>query len=82
MYILEEQKNHNILVLGSLGSGKSTLTRKLSKILNIEAVHLDKYYWKPNWVETNSHEWDIKLKATATKILLGYGWELHQFPTG
>ena len=56
-----EQHNYRILVLGTPGSGKSTLARKLSISLKTKAIHLDKYYWKPGWVETTSDVWDLEL---------------------
>lgn len=49
---------NRVIVLGSAGSGKSTLSRKLSKILNLPIIHLDKYFWKANWVPTPNEEWD------------------------
>lgn len=52
-----------ILVLGSSGSGKSTFTRELGKRLGIEAIHLDSYYWQPNWTSLPAEEWNQKLKA-------------------
>ena len=67
---IEKQHDYRILVLGAPGSGKSTLTTKLSAKLNTEAIHLDKYYWKPNWIETDPHEWDIILQ----KLLLKDCW--------
>ena len=68
--LIERKKNDRILVLGAPGSGKSTLTSKLSMILKIEAIHLDKYYWKPNWVESGSQEWNMILN----KLLLKDSW--------
>ena len=59
--------NFKILVLGPPGSGKSTLSARLSKVLNIEVIHLDKYYWKPNWVETDKSEWMKILKELLSK---------------
>lgn len=47
-----------IAVIGSPGSGKSTLSRKLAALLGIEAVHLDALYWQPGWVETPPERWD------------------------
>lgn len=38
-----------VMVVGSSGSGKSTFSRQLSKILKIPVYHLDMYFWKPNW---------------------------------
>jgi adenylate kinase family enzyme len=46
-----------ILVIGSGGAGKSTFSRRLGRILDLEVVHLDALYWKPGWVETPKPEW-------------------------
>ena len=62
-----QEINYKILVLGSPGSGKSTLAVRLSKVLNIEVIHLDKYYWKPNWVETDKTEWKNILEQLLSK---------------
>ena len=51
-----------ILVLGSSGSGKSTVTRKLGELLDVEAIHLDSYFWQPNWTATPPEEWDEVLR--------------------
>jgi adenylate kinase family enzyme len=52
-----------ILVLGSSGSGKSTVTRRLGDLLGLEVIHLDSYYWQPDWVATPPDEWDHVLKG-------------------
>lgn len=49
-----------ISIIGCPGSGKSTLSVQLAKILNIEAIHLDKIYWKPYWVNISKEEFDEK----------------------
>lgn len=46
-----------ILVIGSSGAGKSTLSRRLYEITGIELIHLDKFYWKPDWIEPPKDEW-------------------------
>ena len=51
----------HITLTGNLGSGKSTLGKKFSKILNIPVYHLDNIYWKPNWVNISKEEFDEKL---------------------
>ena len=51
-----------IIILGSCGSGKSLFAKKLSKILNIEVIHLDQYYWKPNWMCTDRSEFRKKVR--------------------
>lgn len=49
-----------ITIIGCPGSGKSTLSVQLSKILNLEVIHLDKIYWKPYWVNISKEEFDEK----------------------
>lgn len=46
-----------ILVIGSGGAGKSTISRDLSKILNIQVIHLDTHFWLPGWVQLESEKW-------------------------
>ena len=46
-----------ILVIGSGGAGKSTVARRLGQSLGIEVNHLDKFFWKPGWIETPRDEW-------------------------
>lgn len=46
-----------VLIIGSGGAGKSTFARRLGEATGIEVVHLDRLYWKPNWVEPSKDEW-------------------------
>ena len=46
-----------ILVLGPCGSGKTFLTRQLSRILDLPAVHLDARFWHRGWISTPQPEW-------------------------
>jgi adenylate kinase family enzyme len=46
-----------IMVIGSPGSGKSTFSRKLSKVTEIPLIHLDKEFWNDGWVETPKDQW-------------------------
>ena len=46
-----------IVIVGPGGAGKSTLARTLGKRLHIPVHHLDKLYWKDNWVKTPHEEW-------------------------
>ena len=59
-----------ILVIGSGGAGKSTVARRLGKVLDLEVHHLDKFYWRPGWVETPPEEW----RETVTKLIAGESW--------
>jgi adenylate kinase family enzyme len=46
-----------VLVIGSGGAGKSTFSRRLGQLLDIEVIHLDSLYWKPGWIKTPKAEW-------------------------
>lgn len=50
-----------ILIIGSPGSGKSTLGKYLSEKLNIPLVNLDKLFWKDGWVRRSREEFDALL---------------------
>lgn len=63
----KDYKFHRILIIGCLGSGKSTLGAELSKILDIEVIHLDKLFWKKGWVESSKDEFDEKLDKALKK---------------
>ncbi len=56
-----------ILVVGIPGAGKSTLSVQLGEILNLPVYHLDKYYWKPGWIESEEREWREKIKELVLK---------------
>ena len=60
-----------ILVIGSSGAGKSTFSRRLHEATGLKLIHLDKLYWKPNWVETTDKtEW----RKTLAEVLRGDEW--------
>jgi adenylate kinase family enzyme len=59
-----------ILIIGSCGAGKSTFARRLSEVTGLEVIHLDKLYWKPNWVETDKKEW----RKTVERAMQGEEW--------
>ncbi|MDR2096312.1 MAG: hypothetical protein LBP76_12475 [Treponema sp.] len=59
-----------IMIIGSCGSGKTTLAIQLSNILKLPIIHLDKEYWKPGWVETSKEEWENK----QNKLVLDENW--------
>lgn len=46
-----------MIIIGSPGSGKTVLSRKLGEKTGLPVYHLDAYYWKAGWVKTPSEEW-------------------------
>ena len=49
-----------IMVVGvSAGAGKSTFARELGETLKLPVYHLDRYYWKPNWIEASPEEFSL-----------------------
>src|SRR5689334_19603505 len=61
-----------VLVIGSGGSGKSTVAAQLGELLNLEVSHLDRFYWRAGWVEPETEEW-IK---TVTDLIERDSWIL------
>ncbi len=59
-----------ILIIGSPGSGKSTLSLLMSEKLGLPVVHLDKLFWRPGWVEAPKEEFD----AALAEALKGEKW--------
>ncbi len=46
-----------VAVIGSSGAGKSTFARALAARTGLPLHALDRYYWKPGWVEPTTEEW-------------------------
>jgi adenylate kinase family enzyme len=43
-----------IVVIGTTGSGKTTMARRLSQKLGVPHVELDALHWEPNWTEASN----------------------------
>jgi len=56
-----------ILIVGSGGSGKSTLSRRLGNVLKLPVIHLDSLYWKPGWIEPNKTEWTHTIRGVISR---------------
>jgi len=56
-----------VMVIGCGGAGKSTFSKQLHSITNLEVFHLDHYYWQPNWVESKTGEWENQVIEIAKK---------------
>ncbi|WP_437658936.1 AAA family ATPase [Sorangium sp. So ce1182] len=51
------QSDSRIAVLGSPGSGKTTLSVRLGQLLGLPVHHLDDLYWHEGWTPTPAAEW-------------------------
>ncbi len=52
------------MVVGvSAGVGKSTFARRLGEALGIEVHHLDRFFWKPKWVQATMEEFSQAQQA-------------------
>lgn len=63
-----------IIIIGVTGSGKSTLSEKLSQKLNIPYIQLDSLYWKPNWEGSSDEEFFAKISKAISQpswLLMG-----------
>lgn len=59
---------NKIMVIGvSAGAGKSTFARRLGEMTGIEVTHLDRLYWKPNWVEASLEEFSAAQQQVVQK---------------
>ena len=54
-----------VMIIGCGGAGKSTLSRKLGELTKLPVIHLDREFWKPNWVEPDKGEWAQKVESLA-----------------
>jgi adenylate kinase family enzyme len=59
---LSNSNSKKINVVGTSGSGKSTFSKRLSKILNIRYIEMDKIFWGPNWYWPTDEEFFGNLK--------------------
>ena len=49
-------KYNRIILVGSAGSGKSWLSKRIAEITGYPLYHLDVEFWKPGWVMSSSEE--------------------------
>ena len=54
-------------MVGTTGSGKSTVAIALADKLNAPYIQLDKLFWKPNWKESTDEEFFEKIKMAVDK---------------
>ena len=55
-----------ILVIGTGGSGKTTVARQLAERTGLPLVHLDVLYWRAGWQPTPADEWRVMVRQLVT----------------
>jgi adenylate kinase family enzyme len=55
-----------ILVIGTGGSGKTTVARRLAERTGLPLVHLDVHYWRAGWQPTPPEEWQVMVRQLVT----------------
>lgn len=56
-----------VLVTGNIGSGKTTLCKRLSSAFNLPAYHFDQIVWQPRWKRPLSEERERMTKELLAK---------------
>ncbi len=59
-----------ILIIGSGGAGKTTLSVALAKRLGLTCIHLDQHYWSAGWTRAPRDVW----RARLAEILARPSW--------
>jgi adenylate kinase family enzyme len=59
-----------VAIVGSGGAGKSTFAMALGEVTGLPVFHLDRFFWRPGWVETPREEW----RRRQTEIFAGDRW--------
>lgn len=56
-----------ILIIGISGAGKSTVAKKIHKLLYIPIVHLDRLFWEPGWIKSDKEIFEKKVLTAIQK---------------
>src|SRR5262249_25672391 len=56
-----------IAVVGSTGSGKTTLAQRLASLLEVPHIELDTLWWEPNWTNVPVDEFQRRVLAAVNQ---------------
>ncbi|WP_243420718.1 AAA family ATPase [Micromonospora globispora] len=56
-----------ILIVGSPGAGKSTLSHEVARRLDLPLIHLDRHYWRPGWVASDEARFRAEVAGIAAR---------------
>lgn len=59
-----------IAIVGTSGSGKTTVAARLASSLGLPHVELDALFWRPDWRQANLEEF----RASVDTATSGEGW--------
>ena len=59
-----------VLVIGTGGSGKTTVARRLAQRTGLPLIHLDTLYWRAGWQPTPPEEWWARVQ----QLVRGEAW--------
>lgn len=65
--MLDLRKYKKINIIGTSGSGKSIISKKLAEILDYEYIEMDDIFWGPNWSKDEHNIFLNKLKKELEK---------------
>ena len=63
-----------IVVVGTTGSGKTTVARRLAQLLGVAHVELDALNWQPGWVDLNVHDSPEFRRRVEAAVLASEAW--------
>src|SRR5437667_10702544 len=63
---------NRVLVIGTGGTGKTTLARRLAERTGLPLIHLDLLYWRPQWQPTPNDEW----RQTVEPLITAEKWTI------
>ncbi|WP_431223092.1 shikimate kinase [Serratia sp. L9] len=61
-----------INVVGTSGSGKSTVARQLAQKLAVPYIEMDRLYWQPDWQGTDDEEFLMRIEQALAVAALGW----------